>query len=112
MGKGMNYKYIVLGYVPYIVDYKVPFLCEVWDGVISATVDLAFSGIVISYMVFFVQLRNLVWATSKHDVYLMSNYSVMHWSSLSCNLSDILNFSRHIAPNEVFEIFYVNLCTY
>ncbi|XP_057499368.1 uncharacterized WD repeat-containing protein C2A9.03-like isoform X2 [Actinidia eriantha] len=46
------------------------------------------------------QLRNLVWATSKHDVYLMSNYSVMHWSSLSCNLSEVLNFSGHIAPNE------------
>ncbi|KAL5210706.1 hypothetical protein ABZP36_006329 [Zizania latifolia] len=28
------------------------------------------------------QLRNLVWATSKHDVYLGQNYSVMHWSSL------------------------------
>ncbi|TYK16979.1 putative WD repeat-containing protein C2A9.03-like [Cucumis melo var. makuwa] len=46
------------------------------------------------------QLRNLVWATSKHDVYLMSNYSVMHWSSLSGNLSEILNFSGHIAPTE------------
>uniref|UniRef100_A0A5B6ZAI0 Putative Uncharacterized WD repeat-containing protein n=1 Tax=Davidia involucrata TaxID=16924 RepID=A0A5B6ZAI0_DAVIN len=46
------------------------------------------------------QLRNLVWATSKHDVYLMSNYSVMHWSSLSCNLSKVLDFSGHIAPTE------------
>ncbi|KAJ0035008.1 hypothetical protein Pint_25635 [Pistacia integerrima] len=46
------------------------------------------------------QLRNLVWATSKHDVYLMSNYSVMHWSTLSSNLSEILNFAGHIAPNE------------
>ncbi|KAA3480280.1 putative WD repeat-containing protein C2A9.03-like [Gossypium australe] len=46
------------------------------------------------------QLRNLVWATSKHDVYLMSNYSVMHWSSLSCHLSEILNFSGHVAPTE------------
>ncbi|KAK8983684.1 hypothetical protein V6N11_009472 [Hibiscus sabdariffa] len=46
------------------------------------------------------QLRNLVWATSKHDVYLMSNYSVMHWSSLSCNLSEVLNFSGHVAPTE------------
>ncbi|KAG8498986.1 hypothetical protein CXB51_005425 [Gossypium anomalum] len=45
-------------------------------------------------------LRNLVWATSKHDVYLMSNYSVMHWSSLSCNLSEILNFAGHVAPAE------------
>ncbi|XP_052188995.1 uncharacterized WD repeat-containing protein C2A9.03-like isoform X1 [Diospyros lotus] len=46
------------------------------------------------------QLRNLVWATSKHDVYLMSNYSIMHWSSLSRNLSEVLNFSGHIAPAE------------
>ncbi|KAF9602719.1 hypothetical protein IFM89_030607 [Coptis chinensis] len=27
-------------------------------------------------------LRNLLWATSKHDAYLIENYSVMHWSSL------------------------------
>ncbi|XP_057957703.1 uncharacterized WD repeat-containing protein C2A9.03-like [Malania oleifera] len=46
------------------------------------------------------QLRNLVWANSKHDVYLMSNYSVMHWSSLSCNLSEVLNFAGHVAPKE------------
>ncbi|XP_071690240.1 uncharacterized WD repeat-containing protein C2A9.03-like isoform X2 [Rutidosis leptorrhynchoides] len=46
------------------------------------------------------QLRNLVWATSKHDVYLMSNYSIMHWSSLCQNLTEILNFSGHVAPTE------------
>ncbi|KAF8402249.1 hypothetical protein HHK36_013201 [Tetracentron sinense] len=46
------------------------------------------------------QLRNLIWATSKHDVYYMSNYSVIHWSSLSCKLSEVLNFSGHVAPNE------------
>ncbi|KAG8481246.1 hypothetical protein CXB51_026056 [Gossypium anomalum] len=51
------------------------------------------------------QLRNLVWATSKHDVYLMSNYSVMHWSSLSCHLSEILNFSGHVAPTEVSKLY-------
>ncbi|KAJ0092691.1 hypothetical protein Patl1_26208 [Pistacia atlantica] len=50
------------------------------------------------------QLRNLVWATSKHDVYLMSNYSVMHWSTVSSNLSEILNFAGHIAPNEVYKL--------
>ncbi|XP_042486212.1 uncharacterized WD repeat-containing protein C2A9.03-like [Macadamia integrifolia] len=48
------------------------------------------------------QLRNLVWATSKHDVYLMSNYSVIHWSSLSCNSSEVLNFSGHVAPTEKY----------
>lgn len=46
------------------------------------------------------QLRNLVWATSKHDVYLMSSNSIMHWSSLSHNLSEVLNFSGHVAPTE------------
>ncbi|XLU62186.1 hypothetical protein S245_021395, partial [Arachis hypogaea] len=43
-------------------------------------------------------MRNLVWATSKHDVYLISNYLVMHWSSLSGNLSEIINFAGHVAP--------------
>ncbi|XAR56849.1 hypothetical protein NMG60_11037470 [Bertholletia excelsa] len=46
------------------------------------------------------QLRNLVWATSKHDVYLMSHFSVIHWSSLSCNKSEVLNVSGHVAPRE------------
>ncbi|KAG9146789.1 hypothetical protein Leryth_005112 [Lithospermum erythrorhizon] len=46
------------------------------------------------------QLRNLVWATSKHDVYLMSHFSVMHWSSLTCNKSEVLNVSGHVAPHE------------
>ncbi|AES77949.1 putative transcription factor WD40-like family [Medicago truncatula] len=46
------------------------------------------------------QLRNLVWATSKHDVYLVSNYSIKHWSSLSGNLSEIINFLGHVAPTE------------
>ncbi|XP_073312960.1 uncharacterized WD repeat-containing protein C2A9.03-like [Primulina huaijiensis] len=46
------------------------------------------------------QLRNLVWATSKHDVYLMSHFSVMHWSSLTCSKSEVLNVSGHVAPCE------------
>ncbi|XP_075085266.1 putative WD repeat-containing protein C2A9.03 isoform X3 [Nicotiana tabacum] len=45
-------------------------------------------------------LRNLVWATSKHDVYMISNYSLMHWSSISRNLSEVINFSGHITPTE------------
>uniref|UniRef100_A0A0E0A5P9 Uncharacterized protein n=1 Tax=Oryza glumipatula TaxID=40148 RepID=A0A0E0A5P9_9ORYZ len=44
------------------------------------------------------QLRNLLWATSKHDVYFMSNSTVGHWSSLSHNLSEVLDFSGHVAP--------------
>ncbi|KAG0459907.1 hypothetical protein HPP92_023035 [Vanilla planifolia] len=46
------------------------------------------------------QLRNLVWATSKHDVYFMSNSSVIHWSATSCTLSEVLNFVGHVAPLE------------
>ncbi|CAN6450551.1 unnamed protein product [Victoria cruziana] len=46
------------------------------------------------------QLRNLVWATSKHDVYLMSGFSVIHWSSLSSTVSEVLNVSGHVAPSE------------
>ncbi|KAH9616091.1 hypothetical protein KSS87_006853 [Heliosperma pusillum] len=46
------------------------------------------------------QLRNLVWASSKHDVYLMSNFQVMHWSSLSRNLTEVVNFEEHVAPVE------------
>ncbi|KAJ0046562.1 hypothetical protein Pint_03613 [Pistacia integerrima] len=46
------------------------------------------------------QLRNLVWATSKHDVYLMSHFSVVHWSSLTCSRSQVLNVSGHVAPTE------------
>ncbi|RYR54903.1 hypothetical protein Ahy_A06g030164 isoform B [Arachis hypogaea] len=54
-------------------------------------------------------LRNLVWATSKHDVYLISNYLVMHWSSLSGNLSEIINFAGHVAPSkQLSQFFYVN----
>lgn len=46
------------------------------------------------------QLRNLVWATSKHDVYLMSHFSIIHWSSLSCTKNEVLNVSGHVAPSE------------
>jgi len=39
------------------------------------------------------QLRNLVWATSKHDVYLMYQNSVIHWDSLRRRYSPVLNLS-------------------
>ncbi|KAG0473933.1 hypothetical protein HPP92_015790 [Vanilla planifolia] len=48
----------------------------------------------------YLQLRNLVWATSKHDVYLMSHYSVIHWSALTRNKNEIINVSGHVAPCE------------
>lgn len=47
------------------------------------------------------QLRNLLWATSKHDVYLMQNYSVMHWSSLLQRGKEVLNVAGQLAPSQV-----------
>ncbi|XP_019053780.1 PREDICTED: uncharacterized WD repeat-containing protein C2A9.03-like isoform X2 [Nelumbo nucifera] len=41
-------------------------------------------------------LRNLLWATSKHDVYLMHNYSVMHWSPLLKRGKEVLNVAGPI----------------
>uniref|UniRef100_A0A0E0CQT6 Uncharacterized protein n=1 Tax=Oryza meridionalis TaxID=40149 RepID=A0A0E0CQT6_9ORYZ len=46
------------------------------------------------------QLRNLVWATSKHDVYLMSHFSVLHWSALSGLDTELMNVQGHVAPRE------------
>ncbi|CAA3028945.1 uncharacterized WD repeat-containing [Olea europaea subsp. europaea] len=46
------------------------------------------------------QLRNLVWSTSKHDVYLMSHYVITHWSSLASKRTEVLNVSGHVAPRE------------
>ncbi|KAK4747478.1 hypothetical protein SAY87_014064 [Trapa incisa] len=43
-------------------------------------------------------LRNLLWSTSKHDVYLMQNYSVMHWSSLLRRSKGVLNVAKPIIP--------------
>ncbi|KAG7024635.1 SPBC2A9.03 [Cucurbita argyrosperma subsp. argyrosperma] len=45
-----------------------------------------------------VQLRNLLWATSKHDVYLMQNYSVLHWSSLLRRSKEVLNVAKPVVP--------------
>ncbi|KAE9609030.1 putative transcription factor WD40-like family [Lupinus albus] len=44
------------------------------------------------------QLRNLLCATSKHDLYLVQNYSVMHWSSLLRQGKEVLNVAKPIVP--------------
>ncbi|KAF6148377.1 hypothetical protein GIB67_025596, partial [Kingdonia uniflora] len=48
------------------------------------------------------QLRNLDWATSKHDVYLISQFFVIHWSSLTRRKTEVLDVSGHVAPNEKY----------
>ncbi|KAF0935621.1 hypothetical protein E2562_035076 [Oryza meyeriana var. granulata] len=46
------------------------------------------------------QLRNLIWATSRHDVYLMSHFSVLHWSALNGVDTELMNVQGHVAPRE------------
>lgn len=58
------------------------------------------------WFVLLVQLRNLLWATSKHDVYLMQNYSVMHWSSLLRRGKEVLNVAKPIVPTLVISDFF------
>ncbi|RWW26587.1 hypothetical protein BHE74_00025063 [Ensete ventricosum] len=48
-------------------------------------------------------LRNLIWATSKHDVYMVQNYSVMHWSSLLRRGSEVVNGAGKVVPTQVIE---------
>jgi len=55
----------------------------------------------------YLQLRNLVWATSKHDVYLLFDYSVLHWSALSGVDTEIMDVDGHIAPSEVGNTFFL-----
>lgn len=46
------------------------------------------------------QLRNLVWATTTHDVYLMSHSSVLHWSPLTSEKHGVIDLQGHVAPCE------------
>uniref|UniRef100_A0A7N0VGH9 Uncharacterized protein n=1 Tax=Kalanchoe fedtschenkoi TaxID=63787 RepID=A0A7N0VGH9_KALFE len=46
------------------------------------------------------QLRNLVWATSQHDVYLTSDSSIIHWNASAGTQSEVLNVAGHVAPVE------------
>lgn len=46
------------------------------------------------------QLSNLVWATSKHDVYLSSDYSIIYWSALSRKGTEVLDVVGHIVASE------------
>ncbi|CAI0446106.1 unnamed protein product [Linum tenue] len=44
------------------------------------------------------KLRNLLWATSKHDIYLVGDYSVMHWSVLLRKGKEVLNVAKPVVP--------------
>ncbi|CAN6894829.1 unnamed protein product [Brassica oleracea] len=46
------------------------------------------------------QLRELVWATSNHDVYLMCNNSITHWSTLTSSRDEVLDLAGLVTPSE------------
>ncbi|CAM8957537.1 unnamed protein product [Rhodiola kirilowii] len=46
------------------------------------------------------QLRNLVCTTSKHDVYLMSGFSLLHWNAITSEKHEVLNCLNLVAPTE------------
>ncbi|KAK9768469.1 hypothetical protein K7432_000880 [Basidiobolus ranarum] len=41
------------------------------------------------------QLRNLLWATSKNDVYYTSEYGIEHWSPICKNSQTVIDFKGH-----------------
>ncbi|PIA48101.1 hypothetical protein AQUCO_01400588v1 [Aquilegia coerulea] len=64
----------------------------------STFYDFQFNTRLVKSTIVHFQLRNLLWATSKHDAYLMQNYSVMHWSSLHQRGKEVLNVAGSIVP--------------
>ncbi|XP_026434383.1 uncharacterized WD repeat-containing protein C2A9.03-like [Papaver somniferum] len=60
--------------------------------------DFQFNTRLVKSTIVHFQLRNLLWATSKHDVYLLQNYSVMQWSALLRRGKEVLNVAGPIAP--------------
>ncbi|RCV14054.1 hypothetical protein SETIT_2G396300v2 [Setaria italica] len=66
----------------------------------STFYDFCFNTRLARTMVVHFQLRDLVWATSKHDVYMSQNYSVMHWSSLLQRGEEVLNVIDHVFPKQ------------
>ncbi|XP_078172891.1 putative WD repeat-containing protein C2A9.03 [Carex rostrata] len=85
----------------------------------STYYDFQYNARAVNPLILHFQLRNLVWATSKHDVYFMSDASaVYHWSSLSHKLTEVLNFSGQVTPVERYPgsvqegLFGVNVTTF
>ncbi|KAL3504712.1 hypothetical protein ACH5RR_034553 [Cinchona calisaya] len=61
--------------------------------------DFQFNTRLVKSTIVHFQLRNLLSATSKHDVYVMQNYSVMHWSSLLRRGKEALNVAKPTVPS-------------
>ncbi|XP_066398125.1 uncharacterized WD repeat-containing protein C2A9.03-like [Miscanthus floridulus] len=66
----------------------------------STFYDFCFNTRLVKSTIVHFQLRDLIWATSKHDVYTTQNYSVMHWSSLLQRGEEVLNVANRVLPKK------------
>ncbi|XP_044964839.1 uncharacterized WD repeat-containing protein C2A9.03-like isoform X2 [Hordeum vulgare subsp. vulgare] len=62
--------------------------------------DFCFNTRLVKPTIVHFQLRNLVWASSKHDVYMAQNSSVMHWSSLLQRGTEVLHVAGQVVPKQ------------
>jgi hypothetical protein len=56
------------------------------------------------------QLTSLVWATTKHDLYLMGHHKLLHWSALTMNKEEVIDLQEYGPPPEVLYLFAKYLC--
>ncbi|KAI4389437.1 hypothetical protein MLD38_001665 [Melastoma candidum] len=61
--------------------------------------DFQFNTRLVKSTIVHFQLRNLLSATSKHDVYLMQNHSVMHWSALRRRSQEVMNVAKPVVAS-------------
>ncbi|KAL9268313.1 hypothetical protein AKJ16_DCAP14143 [Drosera capensis] len=61
--------------------------------------DFQFNTRLVKLTILHFQLRSLVCATSKHNVYLVQNYSFMHWSALRNKSKEVLSVGGRADPS-------------
>ncbi|XP_074572595.1 putative WD repeat-containing protein C2A9.03 isoform X1 [Curcuma longa] len=66
----------------------------------STFYDFYYNTRIVKSTIVHFQLRNLISATSKHDVYLVHDYSIMHWSSLQRSGKEVLNVAGKVVPTQ------------
>ncbi|KAL6855926.1 hypothetical protein ACP4OV_018728 [Aristida adscensionis] len=66
----------------------------------STFYDFHFNTRLVKATIVHFQLRDLVWATSKHDVYMTQDCLVKHWSSLLQTEREVLNLEDHVFPKQ------------
>eukprot|EP00899_Mesostigma_viride_P006555 jgi/Mesvir1/15900/Mv02803-RA.1 len=58
------------------------------------------------------QLRNLVWATSKHDVYVMFESGIQHWSPVTGKLTEVMSLLNGRPGSALGRVQISTMCAY